>query len=83
MNQRRYAKLIQYKVALDTAWKRRNPVGIYGSDEYDKTLAQAKLDSFKVLRNSNGEYKLIDTLKEGKMDYTDMFESIFGGIVNK
>lgn len=38
MDQRRYAKLIQYKAALDSAWKRRNPVGIYGDEEYEKTL---------------------------------------------
>lgn len=60
MNQKRYAKLIQYKAALDTAWKRRNPVGIYGNEEYENALSQAKLDSFKVFRNSKGEYKLVD-----------------------
>jgi hypothetical protein len=80
MNQRRYSKLIQYKAALDSSWKRRNPVGIYGNDEYDKTLSQAKLDSFKVLRNSYGQHKLIDILGEGKSDFTDAFNSIFGGM---
>ena len=83
MNQRRYFKLIQYKAALDTAWKRRNPVGIYGNDEYDNTLWQAKADSFKVMRNSKGEHKLIDILEDGKEDFTDTFNSIFGGIFNK
>lgn len=77
MKQERYAKLIQYKVALDSEWKRRNPVGIY-NDEYEKTLSQAKLDKFKVMRNSNGEHKLKDALPEGKMDYSDLFGSIFG-----
>jgi hypothetical protein len=78
MNQKRYQKLIQYKAALDTAWQRRNPVGIYGDDEYQKTLSQAKMDSFKVMRNSKGEHKLIDTLEEGKMDATDLFSTFFG-----
>lgn len=80
MDQKRYSKLIQYKAALDTAWKRRNPVGIYGNEEYENTLYQAKLDSFKVLRNSKGEHKLVDTLEEGKIDFTDMFGSVFGGL---
>lgn len=83
MNQRRYSKLIQYKTALDTAWKRRNPVGIYGDEEYTKTLGQAKADSFKVMRNSKGEHKLIDVLEDGKVDFTDSFNSLFGGIFNK
>ncbi len=78
MNQRRYSKLIQYKAALDSAWKRRKPAGIYGNDEYENTLYQAKADSFKVMRNSKGEHKLIDTLEDGKEDFTDMFASIFG-----
>jgi hypothetical protein len=78
MNQRRYEKLIAYKMALDSAWQRRNPVGIYNED-YDSTLRQAKLDSFKVMRNSKGEHKLIDTLEEGKMDATDLFSTFFGG----
>ena len=83
MNQKRYSKLIQYKAALDSSWKRRNPVGIYGDDEYEKTLWQVKADSFKVMRNSKGEHKLIDVIEEGKEDFTDMFNSIFGGIFNK
>jgi len=78
MNQRRYSKLIQYKAALDTAWKRRNPVGIYGNDEYDNTLWQAKADSFKVMRNSKGEHKLIDILEDGKEDFTDTVNLFFG-----
>jgi hypothetical protein len=80
MNQRRYSKLVQYKAALDSSWKRRNPVGIYGEDEYERTLRQAKTDSFKVLRNSSGEHKLIDVLPEGKVDFTDKFNTLFGGI---
>lgn len=79
MNQKRYAKLIQYKAALDTAWKRRNPVSLY-DDEYERTLQQAKLDKFKVLRNSKGEHKLVDDLKDGEMDFTDMFTNVFGGL---
>lgn len=80
MNQRRYSKLIQYKAALDSSWKRRNPLSICGDDEYEKTLLQAKADSFKVMRNSKGEHKLFDILEEGKEDFTDVFNSIFGGI---
>ena len=78
MNQRRYQKLIQYKAALDSEWQRRNPVGIH--NDYDLTLCQAKMDSFKVLRNSKGEHKLIDTLEEGKEDFTDTFNDFFCGI---
>jgi hypothetical protein len=77
MNQKRYAKLVQYKAALDSEWQRRNPVGI-NNDAYETTLRQAKMDSFKVLRNSKGEHKLVDTLEECKMDFTDMFGSAFG-----
>ena len=80
MNQKRYTKLIQYKAALDSSWKRRNPIGIYGDDEYEKTLHQAKMDSFKVMRNSKGEHKLIDKLEDGKADFTDIFGSMFNGI---
>ena len=79
MTERRYAKLIQYKAALDSAWRRRNPVGLY-NDEYDRTLQQVKLDGFKVMRNSKGEHKLINTLEEGQEDFSDMFSSIFGGV---
>lgn len=83
MNQNRFAKLVQYKAALDSSWKRRNPVGIYGNEEYEKTLQQAKLDSFRVMRNSKGEHKLVDILEDGKMDFTDMFGSMFGGAFYK
>ena len=83
MNQNRYSKLIQYKAALDSSWKRRNPVGIYGDDEYEKTLWQAKADSFKVMRNSKGDHKLIDVLEEGKADFSNTFNTLFGGIFNK
>ena len=82
MNNRRFSKLIQYKAALDNAWQRRNPVGIY-NDDYDNTLHQAKLDSFKVYRNSNGEHKLVDILEEGKPDFTDMYETFFGNLFTK
>ena len=81
MNQRRYEKLIAYKAALDSAWQRRNPVGLYNED-YDSTLRQAKMDSFKVMRNSKGEHKLIDTLEEGKSDFSDTFSQMFGGLFN-
>lgn len=82
MDQRRYSKLIVYKSALDNAWKRRNPVGIT-YDEYEQTLTQVKMDKFKVMRNANGDHKLIDMLEEGKEDFTDMFNSLFGGVFNK
>ena len=82
MDQRRYQKLIAYKAALDSEWQRRNPVGIC-NNEYEQTLQQAKYDSFKVLRNSEVKHKLIDTLEEGKIDFTDAFNQIFGGVFNK
>ena len=82
MNQQRYQKLIAYKAALDSEWQRRNPVGIH-NDAYETTLYQAKMDSFKVLRNSKGEHKLIDTLADGQRDFTDSFNMLFGGLFNK
>lgn len=83
MNAKRYSKLIQYKAALDNAWKRRDPVSICEYPEYERTLQLAKADSFKVLRNSKGEHKLIDILEEGKPDFSDTFNTLFGGIFNK
>ena len=79
MNNKRYQQLIAYKAALDSEWKRKNQLGIQ-YDNYDKTLQQVKLDSFKVLRNSKGEHKLIDTLEDGKESFTDLFGSVFGGM---
>lgn len=79
MTNQRFQQLIQYKAALDSEWKRKNQVGIQ-YDDYDKTLQQVKLDSFKVLRNSKGEHKLVDTLEEGKMSFSDIFGSVFGDI---
>ena len=82
LNQRRYTKLIQYKAALDSEWKRKNPVGLY-NDDYEHTLWQAKADSFKVYRNSKGEHKLVDVLEDGEEDFTDLFTTMFGGIFDK
>ena len=79
MDQRRYSKLIAYKSALDNAWKRRNPSCVT-YDEYEQTLQQAKMDKFKVMRNADGDHKLIDVLEPGKQDFTDMFNSVFGGV---
>lgn len=81
MNNQRYAKLIAYKAALDSEWQRRNPVGILNND-YEQTLRQAKMDSFKVMRNSKGEHKLIDVLEDGQRDFTDSFNMLFGGLFN-
>lgn len=62
MDNDRYSRMIQYKSALDDSYKRRNPLSIY-ADEYDKTLNNAKLAGFKILRNSKGEHKLEDITK--------------------
>lgn len=59
MTNERYAKLILYKAALDDSYKRQNPLSLY--DEYEKTLAEAKMAGFRVFRNSKGEHKLVDT----------------------
>lgn len=59
MTNERYAKLIRYKAALDDSYKRQNPLSLY--DEYEKTLAEAKMAGFRVFRNSEGEHKLVDT----------------------
>lgn len=79
MNNQRYQKMIRYKIALDTEWKRRNPYGISEQD-YDNTLYQVKFDGFKVLRNENGEHKLIDTVKEGEESNAELFNMMFGGL---
>lgn len=78
MNNIRYAKLIQYKTALDNEYKKRTPTGIYHND-YDDTLEQAKMDGFKVMRNSKGEHKLVD-ISNGKPSAIEAFNEIFGGI---
>lgn len=46
-------------------------------------MAGKKTDSFKVLRNSAGEHKLIDVLEDGKADFTDTFNTLFGGIFDR
>jgi len=81
MNNNRYAKLIQYKSALDNEYKKRTPTGIYHND-YEDTLQQAKLDGFKVMRNSNGEHKLVDTVSPEKASTLEAFNELFGGIFN-
>ena len=81
MDIKRYSKLIQYKNELDRAWKRYNPVALYNTD-YDITLQQAKLDEYKVLRNSKGEHKLIDKTN-GDPSAVETFNELFGRIFNK
>lgn len=75
----RYSKLIQYKSALDAAYKKSSSVEIYNSD-YDSTLQQAKYDGYKVLRNSKGEHKLIDIQEKGEQSTVEVFNEWFGGI---
>ena len=81
MNNDRYAKLIQYKAALDNEYKKKTLTGIYHND-YDDTLQQAKLDGFKVMRNSKGEHKLVD-ISDGKPSAIETFNKLFGGIFNQ
>lgn len=78
MDIKRYSKLIRYKNELDQTWKRCNPVALYNID-YDATLQQAKLDGYKVLRNSKGEHKLIDKTN-GKPSTVEVFNELFSGI---
>lgn len=68
MTNERYVKSIHYKAALDAAWKNYNPVDL--KNHYDQILKQAKLIGFKILRNSKGEHKVInsDNYNE-KMDW--------------
>ena len=80
MNNTRYSKLIQYKTALDNEYKKRTQAGIYHND-YDDTLDLVKLDGFKVMRNSKGEHKLIDT-SDGKMSDLETFNQWFDGVFN-
>lgn len=82
MNNTRYSKLIQYKSALDNEYKKKTLTGIYHND-YDDTLQQAKLDGFKVMRNSKGEHKLIDTVDSNKASTLEAFNELFGGIFNQ
>ena len=79
MNNDRYIKMIQYKAALDDLYKKRNPLSMY-ADEYDKTLSNAKLAGFKVLRNSKGEHKLINNVKsDNEANMLDLFADILRG----
>ena len=78
MTTKRFQMLIQYKAALDSEWRRKNHLSVQ-EDTYDITLRQVKLDGFKVLRNSKGEHKLIDTMKDGSVCFSDLFGSAFGG----
>lgn len=78
MNNQRFQLLIKYKAALDSEYKRKNHLSVQ-EDAYDITLRQVKLDGFKVLRNSKGEHKLIDTMKDGGVCFSDLFGSAFGG----
>ena len=78
MTTKRFQMLVQYKAALDSEYKRKNPLSVQ-EDTYDITLRQVKLDGFKVLRNSKGEHKLIDTMKDGSVCFSDLFGSAFGG----
>ena len=76
MTEERYAKLIQYKVALDDSYKRQNPLSLYDT-EYEKTLSEAKLAGFKVFRNSNGDHKLVDkTNNEAEQKFREMFAEL-------
>lgn len=65
MTNKRYGKLIAYKAALDDSYKRINPLSVQ-TQEYTKTLWEAKMAGFKVLRNSKGEHKLIDKTRNEK-----------------
>ena len=79
MNNERYARMIFYKSALDDAYKRINPLSIY-QNEYEKTLQNAKIAGFKVLRNSKGEHKLIDIAENNAAaDIRSMFADILRG----
>lgn len=79
MTNQRFQQLITYKAALYSEFKYKNPMSIQ-YDNYEKTLEQAKLDGFKVFRNSKGEHKLVDTLEEGKPCFSELFGSVFGGV---
>jgi hypothetical protein len=75
----RYQKLIQYKSALDNSFRKSCITEIYNND-YSSTLQQAKLDGYKVMRNSKGEHKLIDTIESGKSSTIEKFNELFGGL---
>lgn len=65
MKNERYGTLIALKSALDSAYKRRDPLSVV-EQEYDITLSKAKIAGFKVLRNDAGEHRLIDKTKNEK-----------------
>lgn len=73
MTSKRYARMIMYKSALDNNWAKKDRLDLY-DDNYERVLGEAKLAGFKVLRNSKGEHKLIDTCKSNSVaDFMEMF----------
>lgn len=78
MNNQRYLKLVQYKSALDKSYQKSGPTELYNND-YDDTLRQAKLDGFKVERNSKGKHRLTDKTN-GKPSTAEAFNELFGGV---
>ena len=75
---KRYYKLIQYKAALDAAYKKFSSVELFNND-YEATLQQVKMDGYKVMRNSNGDHKIIDIQGE-EASTLEMFNELFGGL---
>ena len=67
MNNDRYARMIQYESSLDHLYASIDPLNPYDSS-YQKTLSEAKVAGFRVLRNGQGIHKLEDKYPGGKMD---------------
>lgn len=59
----RYQKLIQYKSVLDNSFRKSCITEIYNND-YSSTLQQAKLDGYRVMRNSSGKSSTIEKFNE-------------------
>ena len=75
MKNDRYDMLIALKCALDNAYKKRDPLSVT-KQEYDTTLNKAKIAGFTVYRNSNGEHKLVDNIKDDEL--ATVFETMAG-----
>lgn len=80
MNNNRYAKMIMYKTALDSEWKKRDPVSLYECN-YDKTLLEAKTAGFKIMRNRKGDHKLEDTCSNQRTaEFMEFFAETLRGV---
>ena len=78
MNNERYIRMVQYKASLDHLYSTIDTLNPYDSS-YQKTLSEAKIAGFKVLRNSRGEHRLEDKYPNTNNDFLNAFADAFRG----